>query len=130
MALTIWVVFVVDDAIVVIENIVRYLEQGDPPFEAALKGGGQIGFTIISITFSLIAVFIPLLLMGGIIGRLFREFAVTVSVAVMASAVISPTLTPGMCSLFLKGSSAPHPGRVHRLAVPGFHAARGGYSPR
>ena len=78
MALTISVGFVVDDAIVMIENIVRYIEQGDRPFEAALKGAGQIGFTIISITFSLIAVFIPLLFMGGIIGRLFREFAVTV----------------------------------------------------
>ena len=85
MALTISVGFVVDDAIVMIENIVRYLEQGDRPFEAALKGAGQIGFTIISITFSLIAVFIPLLFMSGIIGRLFREFAVTVSVAVIAS---------------------------------------------
>src|SRR5438128_12165515 len=102
MALTISVGFVVDDAIVVIENIVRYLEQGDRPFEAALKGAGQIGFTIISITFSLIAVFIPLLFMGGIVGRLFREFAVTVSVAVVASAVISLTLTPVLCSLFLK----------------------------
>ena len=94
MALTISVGFVVDDAIVMIENIVRYLEQGERPFEAALKGAGQIGFTIISITFSLIAVFIPLLFMGGIIGRLFREFAVTVSVAVVASAFVSLTLTP------------------------------------
>ena len=102
MALTISVGFIVDDAIVMIENIVRYIEQGDRPLEAALKGAGQIGFTIISITFSLIAVFIPLLFMGGIIGRLFREFAVTVSVAVLASALISLTLTPVMCSLFLK----------------------------
>ena len=102
MALTISVGFIVDDAIVMIENIVRYIEQGMRPFEAALKGAGQIGFTIISITFSLIAVFIPLFFMGGIIGRLFREFAVTVSVAVIASAVISLTLTPVMCSLFLK----------------------------
>ena len=102
MALTISVGFVVDDAIVMIENIVRYIEQGERPFEAALKGAGQIGFTIISITFSLIAVFIPLLFMGGIIGRLFREFAVTVSVAVVASAFVSLTLTPVLCSLFLK----------------------------
>ena len=87
MALTISVGFIVDDAIVMIENIVRYIEQGMRPFDAALKGAGQIGFTIISITFSLIAVFIPLFFMGGIIGRLFREFAVTVSVAVVASAV-------------------------------------------
>ena len=102
MALTISVGFVVDDAIVMIENIVRYIEQGERPFDAALKGAGQIGFTIISITFSLIAVFIPLLFMGGIIGRLFREFAVTVTVAVVASAFISLTLTPVLCSLFLK----------------------------
>ncbi len=127
MALTISVGFVVDDAIVMIENIVRYLEQGDPPFEAALKGAGQIGFTIISITFSLIAVFIPLLFMGGIIGRLFREFAVTVSVAVVASAVISLTLTPVMCSLFLKSHSERPPGRVNRIAERGFQAMLGGY---
>src|SRR3984957_13473346 len=116
MALTISVGFVVDDAIVMIENIVRYIEQGDRPFEAALKGAGQIGFTIISITFSLIAVFIPLLFMGGIIGRLFREFAVTVTVAVMASAFISLTLTPVMCSLFLKEQGHEHPGRLNRAA--------------
>ena len=127
MALTISVGFVVDDAIVMIENIVRYLEQGDRPFEAALKGAGQIGFTIISITFSLIAVFIPLLFMSGIIGRLFREFAVTVSVAVVASAVISLTLTPVMCSLFLKGHSERPPGRVSQLAERGFQAMLGGY---
>jgi HAE1 family hydrophobic/amphiphilic exporter-1 len=122
MALTISVGFVVDDAIVMIENIVRYLEQGDRPFEAALKGAGQIGFTIISITFSLIAVFIPLLLMGGIIGRLFREFAVTVSVAVVASAFISLTLTPVLCSLFLKGQGEHPPGRFSRIAERGFVA--------
>src|SRR5438105_4971813 len=127
MALTISVGFVVDDAIVMIENIVRYLEQGDPPFEAALKGAGQIGFTIISITFSLIAVFIPLLFMSGIIGRLFREFAVVVSVAVVASAVISLTLTPVMCSLFLKGHSKHPPGRLNRLADRGFQATLNGY---
>jgi hydrophobe/amphiphile efflux-1 (HAE1) family protein len=123
MALTISVGFVVDDAIVMIENIVRYLEEGDPPFEAALKGAGQIGFTIISITFSLIAVFIPLLFMGGIIGRLFREFAVTVSVAVIASAFISLTLTPVLCSLFLKGHNEQRaPGRISRMAERGFTA--------
>jgi HAE1 family hydrophobic/amphiphilic exporter-1 len=120
MALTISVGFVVDDAIVMIENVVRYLEQGDRPFEAALKGAGQIGFTIISITFSLIAVFIPLLFMGGIIGRLFREFAVTVSVAVVASAFISLTLTPVLCSLFLKGQAEHPPGRLSQLAERGF----------
>jgi hydrophobe/amphiphile efflux-1 (HAE1) family protein len=122
MALTISVGFVVDDAIVMIENIVRYLEEGYGPFEAALKGAGQIGFTIISITFSLIAVFIPLLFMGGIIGRLFREFAVTVAVAVVASAFISLTLTPVLCSLFLKGHSERPPGRVSRAAERCFQA--------
>ena len=127
MALTISVGFVVDDAIVMIENIVRYLEQGDGPFEAALKGAGQIGFTIISITFSLIAVFIPLLLMGGIIGRLFREFAVTVSVAVIASAFISLTLTPVMCSLFLKPQREHQPNRINRVAERGFTAFLNGY---
>ncbi len=127
MALTISVGFVVDDAIVMIENIVRYLEKGDRPFEAALKGAGQIGFTIISITFSLIAVFIPLLFMSGIIGRLFREFAVTVSVAVVASAIISLTLTPVMCSLFLKGHSDHPPNRFNRGAERAFQAVLNGY---
>jgi multidrug efflux pump subunit AcrB len=122
MALTISVGFVVDDAIVMIENIVRYIELGDRPFDAALKGAGQIGFTIISITFSLIAVFIPLLFMGGIIGRLFREFAVTVTIAVIASAFISLTLTPVMCSLFLKSEHERPPGRLNRLAERGFEA--------
>jgi hydrophobe/amphiphile efflux-1 (HAE1) family protein len=120
MALTISVGFVVDDAIVMIENIVRYIEQGERPFEAALKGAGQIGFTIISITFSLIAVFIPLLFMGGIIGRLFREFAVTVSVAVVASAFVSLTLTPVLCSLFLKEQTLHGKGRFNRIAEQGF----------
>ncbi|HTW52766.1 MAG TPA: efflux RND transporter permease subunit [Stellaceae bacterium] len=120
MALTISVGFVVDDAIVMIENIVRYIEAGDGPMEAALKGAGQIGFTIISITFSLIAVFIPLLFMGGIIGRLFREFAVTVTIAILASAFISLTLTPVMCSLFLKSEHEGHQGRFNRAAERGF----------
>jgi hydrophobe/amphiphile efflux-1 (HAE1) family protein len=102
MGLTIAVGFVVDDAIVMIENIVRYIEAGDSPMEAALKGSGQIGFTIISISVSLVAVFIPLLFMSGIVGRLFREFAMTVTVAVLVSAVVSLTLTPVMCALFLK----------------------------
>jgi hydrophobe/amphiphile efflux-1 (HAE1) family protein len=127
MALTISVGFVVDDAIVMIENIVRYIEQHEPPFEAALKGAGQIGFTIISITFSLIAVFIPLFFMGGIIGRLFREFAVTVSVAVIASALISLTLTPVLCSLFLKEQSL-HPSNwFNRGAERAFNAVLRGY---
>src|SRR5205814_5864349 len=92
MALTISVGFVVDDAIVMIENIVRYIEEGMSPFEAALKGSEQIGFTIISLTFSLIAVLIPLLFMGDIVGRLFREFAVTLSVTILVSAIVSLTL--------------------------------------
>ncbi|MFZ2006350.1 MAG: efflux RND transporter permease subunit, partial [Stellaceae bacterium] len=127
MALTISVGFVVDDAIVMIENIVRYIEEGMRPFDAALKGAGQIGFTIISITFSLIAVFIPLFLMGGIIGRLFREFAVTVAVAVIASAAISLTLTPVMCSLFLKEEGLHPKGRFNRGAERVFQAAVRGY---
>ena len=92
------------------------------PFEAAIKGAGQIGFTIISITFSLIAVFIPLLFMGGIIGRLFREFAVTVTIAVVISAFISLTLTPVMCSLFLKRESEQKRGRLNRWAEHVFDA--------
>ena len=101
MALTISVGFVVDDAIVMLENITRYIEEGEAPLAAALKGSGEIGFTIISISISLIAVLIPLLLMGGIIGRLFREFAVTLSMTIVVSAVVSLTLTPMMASRFL-----------------------------
>ena len=127
MGLTICIGFVVDDAIVMIENIVRYIEQGMRPFDAALKGAGQIGFTIISITFSLIAVFIPLFFMGGIIGRLFREFAVTVAVAVVASAAISLTLTPVLCSLFLKQEGLHPKGRFNRGSERVFQAALRGY---
>ena len=99
MALTIATGFVVDDAIVVIENIMRHLEQGTPPRQAALLGAKEIGFTVVSITFSLLAVFIPILMMGGIFGRLFREFAVTLAVAVGVSLVVSLTTTPMMCAL-------------------------------
>ncbi|HUC09145.1 MAG TPA: efflux RND transporter permease subunit [Stellaceae bacterium] len=127
MGLTISVGFIVDDAIVMIENIVRYMEEGMRPFDAALKGAGQIGFTIISITFSLIAVFIPLFFMGGIIGRLFREFAVVVAVAVIASATISLTLTPVMCSLFLKEEALHPKGRFNRGSERVFQAALHGY---
>jgi hydrophobe/amphiphile efflux-1 (HAE1) family protein len=118
MGLTIAVGFVVDDAIVMIENVVRHIEAGDSPMEAALKGAGQIGFTIISISLSLVAVFIPLIFMSGIIGRLFREFAMTVTVAVLVSAFVSLTLTPVMCSLFLSRESAQHGGggRLNRMA--------------
>ena len=102
MALTVGSGFVVDDAIVMIENVVRYIEAGVPPLEAAYRGAGQIGFTIVSLTISLIAVFIPLLFMGGVVGRLFKEFSVTLSVAVAVSAVVSLTLTPMMCGRLLK----------------------------
>ena len=102
MALTISTGFVVDDAIVMIENIARYIEAGESPLAAALKGSEQIGFTIVSLTVSLIAVLIPLLFMGDIVGRLFREFAVTLSVAILVSAVVSLTLTPMMCAKLLR----------------------------
>ena len=108
MALTIAVGFVVDDAIVMLENIVRHMEEGMGPFEAALKGAGEIGFTILSISLSLIAVFIPLLLMGGIVGRLFREFAITVSITIVISAIVSLTLTPMMASRFLRPETKKH----------------------
>jgi multidrug efflux pump len=114
MALTISTGFVVDDAIVVIENITRYLEEGMPPFEAALKGAGEISFTVMTISFSLIAVFIPLLMMGGIVGRLFREFAVTLSVAILVSIVISLTTTPMMCAHLLKQHQ--EHGRFYRVS--------------
>jgi multidrug efflux pump subunit AcrB len=105
MALTVSTGFVVDDAIVVIENIVRFIEKGEPPLQAALKGARQIGFTVISISLSLVAVFIPLLFMTGIVGRLFREFAITLSVAVGVSAFVSLTLTPMMCAKLLRSES-------------------------
>ncbi len=107
MALTISTGFVVDDAIVMIENITRYIEDGVPPLEAALKGSEQIGFTIISLTVSLIAVLIPLLFMGDIVGRLFREFAVTLGVTILVSAVVSLTLTPMMCARLLRHRTQP-----------------------
>jgi hydrophobe/amphiphile efflux-1 (HAE1) family protein len=126
MALTISVGFVVDDAIVMLENIYRHVEEGMPPYEAAIKGAGEIGFTIVSISLSLIAVFIPLLLMGGIVGRLFREFAMTVAVAVMISAFVSLTLTPMMCASFLSHQHGTH-GRFYRIVEAGFDAMIGFY---
>ncbi len=114
MALTISTGFVVDDAIVMIENIVRFIEAGDSPMEAALKGAKQIGFTIVSLSVSLIAVFIPLLFMTGIVGRLFREFAITLSVAVAVSALVSLTLTPMMCARLLRAESEEKRGRFFR----------------
>ena len=126
MALTIAVGFVVDDAIVMLENIYRHIEGGMNPREAALKGAGEIGFTIISISLSLVAVFIPLLLMGGIVGRLFREFAMTVALTVLVSAVVSLTLTPMMCARFLKHHTAQH-GLLYRIIERFFDALLGGY---
>ncbi|MBZ5649240.1 MAG: MdtB/MuxB family multidrug efflux RND transporter permease subunit [Acidobacteriia bacterium] len=114
MALTISTGFVVDDAIVMIENIERFLEEGESPLEAALKGAGQIGFTIVSLTVSLIAVLIPLLFMGDIVGRLFREFAVTLAVTILVSAVVSLTLTPMMCAKLLKRHDPKHQSRFYR----------------
>jgi multidrug efflux pump len=125
MALTIATGFVVDDAIVMIENVVRYIERGVPPLEAAFRGAAQIGFTIVSLTVSLIAVFIPLLFMTGVVGRLFKEFSVTLSVAVIVSAVISLTLTPMMCGRLLKPEGKP--GLLARVSERGFDRLLGGY---
>jgi len=125
MALTISTGFVVDDAIVVIENITRYLEQGMRPLHAALKGAQEIGFTVLSISTSLVAVFIPLLLMGGIVGRLFREFAVTLTVAIVVSMVVSLTATPAMCAHLLKEQES-H-GRLYRASERAFNWVVGAY---
>jgi multidrug efflux pump len=116
MALTISTGFVVDDAIVMIENIMRYIEEGVPPMEAALRGSEQIGFTIVSLTVSLIAVLIPLLFMGDIVGRLFREFAVTLAVTIIMSAIVSLTLTPMMCSKLLKSQHEHEKGRAYQFS--------------
>ena len=116
MALTISTGFVVDDAIVMIENITRYLEAGDSPMQAAMKGAEQIGFTIISLTVSLIAVLIPLLFMGDVVGRLFREFAVTLAVTIILSAVVSLTLTPMMCSRILRHTPKEQQGRFFKAS--------------
>jgi len=116
MALTISTGFVVDDAIVMIENIMRYIEEGMPPLQAALKGASQIGFTILSLSISLIAVLIPLLFMGDIVGRLFREFAVTLSVTIVVSAIVSLTLTPMMCAKLLRHKPEEQQGRFYRAS--------------
>jgi HAE1 family hydrophobic/amphiphilic exporter-1 len=126
MALTIAVGFVVDDAIVVVENIYRHVEEGIPPLEAALKGSREIGFTVLSISFSLIAVFIPLLLMGGVIGRLFREFAMTVTASIVVSALVSLTLAPMMCARFMRHEGNRH-GRIYRAIETVFDALVAGY---
>ncbi len=127
MALTVATGFVVDDAIVMIENVVRYIEAGAKPLEAAFRGAGQIGFTIVSLTVSLIAVFIPLLFMTGVVGRLFSEFAMTLSIAVVVSAVISLTLTPMMCGRLLRPAAEQHPGAVARALEAGFEVMLRGY---
>src|SRR5881396_1644283 len=122
MALTISTGFVVDDAIVMIENIARYIEEGQSPREAALNGSAQIGFTIVSLTVSLIAVLIPLLFMGDIVGRLFREFAITLSVTILVSAVVSLTLTPMMCARLLRAQHESRPGRIYRATERAWNA--------
>jgi HAE1 family hydrophobic/amphiphilic exporter-1 len=128
LALTLSVGFVVDDAIVMLENIMRHIEEGMKPYEAALKGAREIGFTILSITFSLIAVFIPVLLMGGIVGRVFREFAVTISVAIIVSGFVSLTLTPMLCARVLKAHDPHHrPNFVLRWFESGFSSSLRAY---
>jgi multidrug efflux pump len=127
MALTVATGFVVDDAIVVIENITRYLEQGTPPLAAALTGAKEIGFTVMSISLSLVAVFIPILLMGGIVGRLFREFAVTLSIAIGVSLLVSLTTTPMMCAQLLRSREREKHGRLYRRSERGFEWVLGRY---
>ncbi len=126
MALTIAVGFVVDDAIVEVENVYRHVENGTPPFDAALVGSGEIRFTVLSISLSLVAVFIPLLLMGGIIGRVFREFALTVTAAIVVSAFVSLTLAPMLCSRFMRLEAKQH-GRLYRFVEAGFEGMLSGY---
>ena len=128
MALTIATGFVVDDAVVMIENIARYIEAGDAPLEAALKGSAQIAFTIVSLTVSLIAVLIPLLFMGDIVGRLFREFAITLSAAILVSAAVSLTLTPMLCAKLLRSHEERKPGRVARASQAVFNRILGLYA--
>jgi multidrug efflux pump len=128
MALTISTGFVVDDAIVVIENITRYLEMGMTPFDAAMKGSREIGFTVLSMSTSLIAVFIPILLMGGIVGKLFREFAVTLSVAIAVSLLVSLTTTPMLCARFLKSRDESRHGKIYRASERAFLWMHGEYA--
>src|SRR5208283_917554 len=127
MSLTIATGFVVDDAIVVIENITRHLEAGLSPMEASLKGAAEIGFTVLSISISLIAVFIPILLMGGYVGRLFREFAVTLSVAIGISLLVSLTTTPMMCATLLKSGHGKKHGRIYQWSEAFFDFILRGY---
>jgi HAE1 family hydrophobic/amphiphilic exporter-1 len=128
MALTIAVGFVVDDAIVMLENVYRHIEDGMTPMEATLKGAGEIGFTILSISISLVAVFIPLLLMGGIIGRLFREFAITMTMTIVVSAFVALTLSPTMCALFLRDEKHAKHGKAYMVIERGFDKLLAGYT--
>jgi HAE1 family hydrophobic/amphiphilic exporter-1 len=127
LALTLSVGFVVDDAIVMLENIVRHMEAGEKPFEAAVRGAREIGFTILSMTLALVAVFIPVLFMGGIVGRLFHEFAVTISVAILISGFVSLSLTPMLSSRFLRRSGEAHHGRIYAVSERAFDGLLAGY---
>ena len=127
MALILAVGFVVDDAIVVLENIVRHMEKGETPYDAALKGGREIGFTILSMTLSLAAVFIPVLFMGGILGRLLNEFAITIAAAILISGFVSLSLTPMLCSRFLKGAHGTSNNALFRWSESVFSSVLAGY---
>ncbi len=127
MGLTIAIGFVVDDAIVVIENVMRHLEEGRRPLDAALEGAREVGFTIVSMTLSLIAVFIPILLMGGLVGRLFREFAITISVALIVSGIVSLTVTPMLCGWLIRHDDQHKPGRLYRWSERLFESVTRGY---
>src|SRR5438876_1447695 len=127
MALTIATGYVVDDAIVVLENVSRHVEEGMPPLKAALQGAREVGFTVLSMSLSLIAVFIPILLMGGIVGRYYREFAVTLSVAILISLILSLTMTPMMCSRLLLSAKEQRHGRFHAWSERAFDTLHGGY---
>ena len=129
MALTISTGFVVDDAIVVLENVTRHIEAGMTRMQAALQGAREVGFTVLSMSLSLIAVFVPILLMGGIVGRLFREFAMTLSVAIMISLVVSLTTTPMMCAYLLAGEREAAHGRLYRVSERAFTAMLGTVRP-
>ena len=128
MALAISTGFVVDDAIVVLENITRHIEEGMPPVAATFRGAREIGFTVLSMSTSLVAVFIPILLMGGIVGRLFREFAVTLSIAIAVSLVVSLTVTPMMCAKFLRSTDKEKHGRIYHFSEKIFDTALKLYS--
>src|SRR5437762_11015876 len=128
MALTLSVGFVVDDAIVMLENVVRHMEMGKSPMEAAFDGSKEVAFTILSMTVSLAAVFIPVLFMGGIVGRLLHEFAVTIAAAILVSGVVSVSLTPMLCARFLKPPHETHHGWLYKLTERGFDLTQAAYA--